>query len=246
MASVIVKSYGAPKDILFLLNDYSAIAVNVDDANVVAGSDGKKIVPAGTIMGGGVFDDLTASAVPADGIGVAAEGILLHDVDVTDGDTLGTLLVRGIVDEAKLDVKPTLAQKEQLKQIIFVNGGSSADAVAFLMSKSFTAVNIKVSNTGVSANAAGKKIVSAGTVLGGALADPTTGAVAASTAATDNSNNPTPAEGILLYDVDVTDGAAPGVLLVQGVVDEAKLSGAVNAYNRGTMPGIVFVGTYSA
>lgn len=246
MASVIVKSYGAPKDILFLLDDYSAITVNVDDANVVAGSDGKKIVPAGTIMGGGVLTDMTASAVPADGIGVAAEGILLHDVDVTDDDALGTLLVRGIVDEAKLDVKPTLAQKEQLKQIIFVNGGSSADAVAFLMSKNFTAVNIKVSNTGVEANAAGKKIRKAGTVLGGALADPTTGAVAASTAATDNSNNPTPAEGILLYDVDVTDGAADGVLLVQGVVDQSKLSGTVNAYNRGTMPGIVFVGTYSA
>jgi len=239
-----VKSYDAPKDILFLLDDYTAITVNVDDANIVAGADGKKIIPAGTIIGG-VLDDPTAAAVPADGVEVAAEGLLLHDVDVTAGDALGTMVIRGVIDAAKLPEAPTLAQIAQLKQITFIGAGADDD-VAFLMSGDFTVVNISVSNTGVEADAASKKIRKAGAVLGGALADPTTGAVAASTAATDNSNNPTPAEGILLYDVDVTDGTKPGVLLVRGVVDASKLPAAVNAYQRGTMPGITFVGTYSA
>ncbi len=242
-----VKSVEPGKDILLTMDDYSAITVSVSATGVVAGSDGRKIVKAGTIIGGVLADPKNSQAVAADGAEVAAEGILYHDVDVTSGDSVGTMIVRGIVDTAKLPAAPTEAQKAQLKQIVFF-GGEASDSVAgidFLLSKGdYTTVPIKVSATGVEANAAGKKIVSAGTVLGAALANDN-GAVAASTAATDNSNNPTPAEGILLYDVDVTDGKADGVLLVRGVVDASELGAAVNAYQRGTLPGIVFVGTYS-
>lgn len=234
------------KDILYLLDDYTAIAVNVSDEGVTAGTDGRKIVPAGTVIGG-VLEDPTQGAVAADGVEVEAEGVLYHDVDVTDGDALGTMIVRGVIDATKLPVAITSAQKEQLKNIIFV-GADVSDSVAdidWLVSKTgYTTVPIKVSNTGVEANAAGIKIVSAGTVLGAALANDN-GAVTASTAATDNSNNPTPAEGILLYDVDVTDGKSNGVLLIAGIVDEEELGHAVNTYQRGTMPNIVFVGTYS-
>ena len=239
-------SYGTAKDVLYLLDDYTAITVNVSQTGVEAGSDGKKIVPAGTVIGG-VLADMTQEAVAADGSTVAAEGVLYHDVDVTDGVALGTMIVRGVIDATKLPVAITSAQKEQLKNIIFV-GADVSDSVAdidWLVSKTgYTTVPIKVSATGVEANAAGKKIVSAGTVLGGALANDN-GAVTASTAATDNSNNPTPAEGILLYDVDVTNGKADGVLLIAGIVDEEGLGHAVNAYQRGTMPNITFVGTYS-
>lgn len=243
--NVETKTYTPADDILYVADHKVSIPVMISNTGIEANSDGKKIVPAGTILGGALAD-VSAGAVAADGA-VAAEGILLNDVDVTDGAEVGALLVQGVVDVSKLPVAPTIAQMEQLKQITFV-GGEAADSVNdvdFMISKSgFVAVPIKVSATGVEANAAGKKIVSAGKVLGAALANDN-GAVAASTAATDNSNNPTPAEGILLYDVDVTDGKADGMLLVQGVVDASELPAAVNAYQRGTMPGIVFVGTYS-
>lgn len=237
-----VNSYETPKDILFLLDDYTAITVNVSATGVSAGADGRKIVRAGTVIGGGVIADPTTDAVAADGVSVAAEGILYHDVDVTDGVSVGTMIIRGVIDGAKLPAEVTPVQKAQLKNIVIIGGEDDAE-VDFLISKGdFTVVPIKVSATGVEANADSKKIVGAGTVLGAALANDN-GAVAASSAATDNSNNPTPAEGILLYDVDVTNGKADGLLLVKGVVDASELPAAVNAYQRGTMPGIVFVGT---
>lgn len=118
---------------------------------------------------------------------------------------------------------------------------SKPDSIMYIADHKVT-IPVMVSATGVTAGSDGKKIVPAGTVLGGALANVGAGAVAASTATGENA---VPAEGILMNDVDVTSGPAMGALLVQGVVDAAKLPAAVNAYQRGGMPGIVFVGTHS-
>lgn len=111
------------KDILYLLDDYTAIAVNVSDDGVTAGTDGRKIVPAGTVIGG-VLEDPTQAAVAAEGGSgegaVAAEGILMHDVDVTDGDALGTMIIRGVIDGTKLPANITAAQKATLPMIVVV------------------------------------------------------------------------------------------------------------------------------
>jgi len=111
------------KDILYLLDDYTAIAVNVSDEGVTAGTDGKKIVPAGTVIGG-VLEDPTQAAVAAEGGSgegaVAAEGVLMHDVDVTDGEALGTMIIRGVLDGTKLPANITAAQKATMPMITVV------------------------------------------------------------------------------------------------------------------------------
>lgn len=112
-------AYEGAKDILYLLDDYTAIAVNVSDKGVTAGTDGKKIVPAGTVIGG-VLEDMTQEAVAADGSTVTAEGILYHDVDVTDGAAVGTMIIRGVIDGKKLPAAVTAAQKATMPMIVVV------------------------------------------------------------------------------------------------------------------------------
>lgn len=111
------------KDILYLLDDYTAIAVNVSATGVTAGADGRKIVPAGTVIGGVLEDPTQAAVAAAGGSGegaVAAEGVLYHDVDVTDGDALGTMIIRGVLDGTKLPANITAAQKATLPMIVVV------------------------------------------------------------------------------------------------------------------------------
>ena len=116
-------SYGAGKDILYLLDDYTAITVNVSATGVSAGTDGKKIVPAGTVIGGVLADPTEAAVAAAGGSGegaVAAEGVLMHDVDVTDGNALGTMIIRGVIDGTKLPANITANQKATLPMITVV------------------------------------------------------------------------------------------------------------------------------
>ena len=119
----VTKSYGTPKDILYILDDYTAITVNVSATGITAGDDGRKIVPAGTVIGG-VLEDPTQAAVIAEGGSsegaVAAEGVLMHDVDVTAGDALGTMIIRGVLDGTKLPADITANQKATLPMITVV------------------------------------------------------------------------------------------------------------------------------
>lgn len=66
---------------------------------------------------------------------------------------------------------------------------------------------IMVSASGIVADADGRKIVKAGSILSGA------GAIV----------NDATAEGVLLWDVDVTYGDAPGSLVMFGFIDKTKL-----------------------
>ena len=94
-------TYGGPVQILFNVQNQMSVGIRVDDAYSVT-RDGRKIVPAGTPMSG----DLTArttSFVKAVDTTNPATGVLLHDVDVTEGDGNGTLLIWGFVDVNKVD-----------------------------------------------------------------------------------------------------------------------------------------------
>ena len=70
-----------------------------------------------------------------------------------------------------------------------------------------------LANTGIDADADGKKIIKAGTPITGSLEARGTAFVVAST--TEGVSN---AIGLALHDVDVTAGNANGTVLVQGVV----------------------------
>lgn len=67
--------------------DYKGAACVVPEADVVADTNGKKIVKAGTPF-------------PADD--ATCKGYLLHDVDVTQGDAPGTFIFEGSIDNKKL------------------------------------------------------------------------------------------------------------------------------------------------
>ena len=85
-------------------SNFSAKTYGVLAAGVAAGPDGRKVVKAGTIL-------------PAND--AAAKGILVEDVDVTEGNQPGSLMDAGYVYEARLPVKPDAAAKTALKNIVF-------------------------------------------------------------------------------------------------------------------------------
>jgi hypothetical protein len=98
-------SYGAPRQILANVDLQASVGCIVDDA-IVAQADarGKKIAKAGTPI---VVDfsnlQTPATAGTATGNTPTANAVLLHDVDVTNGDANGTALYFGVVNINRLD-----------------------------------------------------------------------------------------------------------------------------------------------
>lgn len=92
----------APSQILFNVQNQMSVGVIVDETVGTVGEDGRKIVKAGIPLNG----DLTARGtafVAAKDTSNPAVGVLLHDVDVTDGDANGTLLIWGFVNLNRMD-----------------------------------------------------------------------------------------------------------------------------------------------
>ena len=94
-------TYGGPVQILFNVQNQMSVGIRVDDAYSVT-RDGRKIVPAGTPLSGDLTARTTAFVKAVDNT-APATGVLLHDVDVTEGDANGTLLIWGFVDLNKVD-----------------------------------------------------------------------------------------------------------------------------------------------
>ena len=94
-------TYGGPVQILFNVQNQMSVGIRVDDAYSVT-RDGRKIVPAGTPLSGDLTARTTAFVKAVDTT-PPATGVLLHDVDVTEGDANGTLLIWGFVDLNKVD-----------------------------------------------------------------------------------------------------------------------------------------------
>lgn len=83
-----------------------------------------------------------------------------------------------------------------------------------------TAFSIVVANTGVTADAEGKKIIKAGTPLYGSL-------TARNTAFTISGAEGAKPVGVALHDVDVTAGNANSQILVAGFIDVSKVDSSV-------------------
>lgn len=92
----------APSQILFNVQNQMSVEVIVDTAVGTAGKDGRKIVKAGTPLSGNLTDRGTAF-VAAEDTSNPAVGVLLHDVDVTEGNANGTLLIWGFVNLNRMD-----------------------------------------------------------------------------------------------------------------------------------------------
>lgn len=83
---------------------YQNFTYQISDAGVTADANGRKIVPAGTV-------------IPSNDEN--AFGILFNDVDVTEGPQPGAVMVEGYVIQARLPVNPTPEAKAAMKEIKF-------------------------------------------------------------------------------------------------------------------------------
>lgn len=130
MSKFVVTNYTNNKEILKVSDHYVGIPVTVSDENISL-VDGKKIVPAGTIIGGKIAPRLEndgeivvekntqGGATGSAGAGVDAEGVLLYDVDVTHGPAAGSMVIHGFIKLSKLPKAPVADAKAALKQITF-------------------------------------------------------------------------------------------------------------------------------
>ena len=129
MAQMVKRTIFDVPDLDVLLNPDNAfeIGVQVGNTGVSADSNGRKIIKAGTPVGGTVSAletrNTVLSVTNTSSNGANAQGILRHDVDVTNGNANATMIVRGEVDSSKC---PTIVAeaKTALTHIIFVNGGA--------------------------------------------------------------------------------------------------------------------------
>lgn len=102
------ESFGAPNQILFNVQNQMSVSIRVSKTITSAVTDGsKKILKAGTPLAGDLTNRSTAFTAPvAAAEGVTAKpavGVLLHDVDITNDDANGTLLIWGFVNLNRLD-----------------------------------------------------------------------------------------------------------------------------------------------
>lgn len=97
----------------------------------------------------------------------------------------------------------------------------------------------QVTNTGIDADANGRKILYAGTPLYGDIKARGTAFVKAST------TSPSNATAVLLHDVDVTAGAENATIVLAGCVDMLKMTSAtqelITSYVETALPRIIFV-----
>lgn len=99
--SIKIESAVNVNQILFCTDPQVSVGVIVDNTASVT-ENGRKIVKAGTPLSGDLTARNTAFVKAVDTTNPAT-GILLHDVDITDGDNNGTLLIFGFVNLERLD-----------------------------------------------------------------------------------------------------------------------------------------------
>ncbi len=126
MSKFVETTFTNKKEILKFPDHYVAVAVTVDDEGITANEDGKKIVSAGTIVGGKtkvVLENLDEPVQKKNTQGTdanLAEGVLFHDVDVTYGAASGAMLIHGFIAMDKLPEAPAADAVAALKQIQFI------------------------------------------------------------------------------------------------------------------------------
>lgn len=99
--SITEKEFGNDKQILIAPELAFTIGALVGNSGVDADSEGKKIIKAGTPVGGSTSVLTNRQTVLT--VGGTAQGVVLHDVDVTAGDTNATVVLEGTIDLLKLD-----------------------------------------------------------------------------------------------------------------------------------------------
>lgn len=231
------------KEILKFPDHFVAIAVMVDDDGVTANEDGKKIVPAGTIVGG-------------------KNAPVLENLDepVVDKNTPPAKATKQftLYSSGGTTHKMTLTAKEP---------GTAGNSITFAMSKSTAAsgdeVEVEVTSSAIVVKpvVADNAITSTiGEILEAINSDEDASALVEASApaaaldiapnqditatALENGSNGTitGAEGVLLNDVDVTYGPAPGAMVIHGFIDLNKIpEPPAFGYGEDVLPMIKFI-----
>lgn len=101
-----------------------SVSVLVANTGVAAGSDGKKIIKAGTPLEGSL--ETRESALKVTAVAANTTAILLHDIDVTAGNANATALIFGFVNLNRIDSTTaallTADVKAALTKITFLKG----------------------------------------------------------------------------------------------------------------------------
>lgn len=100
---VTTAAYGNEKQILIAPEVAVEIGCIVTNTGVDANTEGKKILKAGTPVGGSTSVLMNRQTVLTKQTGANAQGVLLHDVDVTAGEENATLVIEGVIDYEKVD-----------------------------------------------------------------------------------------------------------------------------------------------
>lgn len=120
---IMKETYGNKNQILFAVEHQVSMGIVVDTTCGVA-ENGRKIAKAGTPVTGNLDERTTAFTPAVTAEASNAVGILLHDVDVTDDDNNGTVLLFGFVNTNRIDettkAKITEEVKAALPMIKFV------------------------------------------------------------------------------------------------------------------------------
>ena len=121
--AIMKETYGADKNILIAPELAFTIGCVVGNAGVVVNEEGKKIIKAGTPVGNATSVLKNRQTVlTTEG---NAQGVVLHDIDVTAGNANATLVVSGYVDLLKLDadvVEKVETAEATLTKITFMKG----------------------------------------------------------------------------------------------------------------------------
>lgn len=93
---------GGPTQVLGTIANKVGLGVLVSGEGVTADSMGRKVIPAGTPVGGDTSTLEDEQAVLKVANDATAQGILEHEVDVTSGQGNGTLIICGYVNEFRV------------------------------------------------------------------------------------------------------------------------------------------------
>lgn len=101
-------NYNFEKTVLDMHSFYYTLPCQVTNTGLTADSNGKKIIKAGTPVGGDINALLnrdTAVLIATNDAtnGPKTQGVVIHDVDVTAGQTTATVAFAGVIDMAKMD-----------------------------------------------------------------------------------------------------------------------------------------------
>lgn len=213
MSKFATTTYSNKKRIPLVEEGLVALTATVNDAGLVADSEGKKIVVAGTLVGGGFIADPANKVSAANTAGTADLVCAGANNDITLVNKGLVALKVALIDPAansqtlKLDFST-----DTIKVLLKTGAGGAiestgAEVVALLNANPYTAELLVAANKGADTGAAVVTALAAVTLPAPTVVP----------------------EGVLLDDVDCTYGPKSGAVAVAGIMDLNKLPAVPSA-----------------